>query len=43
MSIKQIEPNVVKFTLTSADYTDLFLRIKNRDGNDRTLDLVEKV
>jgi NADPH-dependent ferric siderophore reductase len=31
MSIKQIEPNVVKFTLTSADYTDLFLRIKNRD------------
>ncbi len=31
MSIKQIEPNVVKFTLTSADYTDLFLRIKNRE------------
>ena len=43
MSIKQIEPSVVKFTLTSADYTDLFLRIKNRDGNDRTLDLVEKL
>jgi hypothetical protein len=37
------EQTVVEFTLTSSDYTDLWLRLKNKDGGNTTLNLVEKL
>ncbi len=37
------EPATIKFTLSSSDYTDLWLRVKNKDSGGRTLELVDKL
>lgn len=37
------ESTTIKFTLSGSDYTDLWLRVKNKDSSSRTLELVDKL
>ena len=37
------ESTTIKFTLSGSDYTDLWLRVKNKDSGSRTLELVDKL
>tara|TARA_R100001143_G_C3318049_1_gene113373 strand:- start:332 stop:613 length:282 start_codon:yes stop_codon:yes gene_type:complete len=40
---KSTEPSVVNFILSHSEYTELWLKIKNKDSDNRTFELMKKL